>query len=299
MDIRKKIIVAAVLALSLSAGAQNVSDLIVSEVMPVPDSTSLIDGYGAKTGWIELFNASQGTVNFGGCFLTDDRSDLQKSPISTLDRSTRLGPRQSVVFYTGGHNDNGTYYTSFIVRPGSTVYLVSNDGRTIVDSLQVPSDIPVSMSAAKFAHDNKARIFDEIRVSSPTPGSYSAGGSRETGAHRMGREDPHGWILTMVAVSVVFLALMLLWWLFSMLFRKKDKTPKPSRAKGLTPEVAAAISMALEAEFGSEPVAAISMALHEFLNDTVHDNESFIITINPSATSQWAQKSLGFRRSPR
>ena len=296
MDTRKLFLTAAAIVLSLQAFAQNVSDLIISEVMAVPDESSVVDGYGEKTGWIELFNTSQGTVNFGGCFLTDDPSDLRKSPISGLDRSTRLGPRQSVVFYASGHGSDGTYYTNFPVRAGSTVYLVSNDGRTIVDSIEIPADIPAGKSVSKFAHDYRAVIFDDVRTTSPTPGSYNAGGSLETGAQKVAREDPHGWILTLVSVSVVFIALMLLWWLFAALFgQKKKKTPA---SKGMNPEVAAAISMALQSEFGSEVYAASGLALHEYLQDTVHDNESFIITIRPSEGSQWASKSQGFRRYP-
>ena len=296
MDTRKLFLTAAAIVLSLQALAQNVSDLIISEVMAVPNESSVVDGYGEKTGWIELFNTSQGTVNFGGCFLTDDPSDLKKSPISGLDRSTRLGPRQSVVFYASGHGSDGTYYTNFPVRAGSTVYLVSNDGRTIVDSIEIPADIPAGKSISKFAHDYKAVIFDDVRTTSPTPGSYNAGGSLETGAQKVAREDPHGWILTLVSVSVVFFALMLLWWLFAALFGQRKK--KAPAAKGMNPEVAAAISMALQSEFGSEVYAAIGLALHEYLQDTVHDNESFIITIRPSEGSQWASKSQGFRRYP-
>ena len=296
MDTRKLFLTAATIILSLNVFAQNVSDLIISEVMAVPDGSSVVDGYGEKTGWIEIFNTSQGTVNFGGCFFTDDLSDLRKSPISSLDRSTRLGPRQSIVFYASGHGSDGTYYTNFPVRAGSTIYLVSNDGRTVVDSLSVPSDIPAGKSVSKFAHDYRAIIFDDIHTTAPTPGSYNAGGSLETGAQRVAREDPHGWILTLVAVSVVFFALMLLWWLFAVLFGKRKK--KGPVSKGMSPETAAAITMALQSEFGSEVYAAIGMALHQYLQDTVHDNESFIITIRPSEGSQWASRSQGFRRNP-
>lgn len=44
-------------------------------------------------------------------------------------------------------------------------------------------------------------------------------------------------------------------------------------------EEAAAIAMALEQELCSEAYAAIGMALHQYLSDTVHDMESYIITI--------------------
>ena len=177
MSVKKLFLLVPALAVSLLAGAQNVSDLIISEVMPVPDSTSLVDDFGVRNGWVELFNTSQGTVNIGGCYLTDDRSDLRKSMISTLDRSARLGPRQSVVFYASGDQSNGTFYTSFKLRPGTTIYLVSNDGRTLVDSLSVPSGIPAGKSIAKFAYDNKAVVFSECKLSAeeiPQDGKYHA-----------------------------------------------------------------------------------------------------------------------------
>jgi hypothetical protein len=37
--------------------------------------------------------------------------------------------------------------------------------------------------------------------------------------------------------------------------------------------------MALDQELSGEVYAAIGMAVHQYLSDTVHDNESYIITI--------------------
>lgn len=110
--------------------------------MAEPDSTGILDEYGRRTGWIEIFNKSQGTVNYGGCFLSDDRNNLKKSPITKSDSRTKLGPRQVVLFHASGDGSDGTFYTGFEIRRGSTVYLVSNDGRTIVDSVNVPANLP-------------------------------------------------------------------------------------------------------------------------------------------------------------
>ena len=66
----------------------------------------------------------------------------------------------------------------------------------------------------------------------------------------------------------------------------------------MTPEVAAAIALALERELGGEVYAAIALAMHQYLNDSVHDNESFIITIRHNQ-SAWNHKEQGFRKSPR
>lgn len=109
----------------------------------------------------------------------------------------------------------------------------------------------------------------------------------------MAAKDPHGAIITLVSVSMVFIALILLFFAYTFIgnissgkwnlkkllpVRKKKSVPVKS-GEGMSDEVAAAIAMALDKEFGSETYAAIGMALHQYFNDTVHDLESYIITI--------------------
>lgn len=290
--------------------AQNVSDLIISEVMAEPDSTGILDEYGRRTGWIEIFNKSQGTVNYGGCFLSDDRNNLKKSPITKSDSRTKLGPRQVVLFHAGGDGSDGTFYTGFEVRRGSTVYLVSNDGRTIVDSVNVPANLPAGKSVAKIANDLRQMEFEiSAEPSDPTPGMVNGDQTTETGAQKMAREDKHGFVLSGVSVLVVFCALMILWWLFSLLGKvsdeKKEKCEckKADKAKvktsgEITPEIAAAIGLALDQEMNGEVYAAISLALHLYMEDTVHDNESFVLTINRKQSS-WNSKGQNFRQLPK
>ena len=106
----------------------------------------------------------------------------------------------------------------------------------------------------------------------------------------MAARDPHGIIISAVSVSVVFGALIILYFAYTFIGRvtsgqiKMPRVKLPSFSKKPaerypTPEEAAAIAMALEKEFGGETYAAISLALHQYLNDTVHDNESYILTI--------------------
>ena len=123
------------------------------------------------------------------------------------------------------------------------------------------------------------------------------------GAERMAQTDPHGWTLALIAVSTVFTALVILYFIYSFIGKASNsKVPgvKRSRKKGSAPdaETAAAIAMALEAEQGGEVNAAIAMALHLHFNDTVHDIEPGIITFAPRV-SQWNDKTLTFRKSPR
>ena len=125
------------------------------------------------------------------------------------------------------------------------------------------------------------------------------------GAQKMAETDPHGWTLSLIAVTTVFAALVILYFIYSLIGRASQKDmprlPRVKKAKaGSRPDedTAAAIAMALEAEMGGEINAAIAMALHMYLNDTVHDMESGIITFVPTQ-SAWSDKTLTFRKTPR
>ena len=290
----------------LSLDAQNLSDLLIGEVL-VENTSGIVDGYGQRNGWIELFNTSNGTVKFGGCYLSDDKSDLKKYHIPTSDRSAQLGPRQSVVFYTSGNSSQGTFYTNFKLRNGSTLYLVSNDGRTIIDQVEIPADLPADQSVVRIPVGVKEMEFKTQVNPNPTPGSYNGNVDAKTKSQIMKEQDPHGLVLTLIAVMVVFTALLILSFIFGWIgnANKRGKQgPKVKKSKKsldgkLTPEIAAAISLALSSEFGGEVYAAIALALDDYLRGGVHDIESMVITIQPSGNGNWADKTQNFRQLPR
>ena len=106
----------------------------------------------------------------------------------------------------------------------------------------------------------------------------------------MAARDPHGIIITVVSVAVVFTALVVLFFAYTFVGKavngKVDwkslvrRFKRKSKGKGMpSEEEAAAIAMALDQKLNGETYAAIGLALHQYLNDTVHDNESYIITI--------------------
>ena len=105
----------------------------------------------------------------------------------------------------------------------------------------------------------------------------------------MAERDPHGVIITIVSVSVVFCSLIILYYAYTFIGKILSgelKLTLPKRRRKTADnsgqpeeEVAAAIALALDQELNGETYAAIGMALHQYLNDTVHDNESYIITI--------------------
>jgi len=289
----------------LVLAAQNVSDLIISEALAQPDSTGILDEYGRRTGWIELYNKSTGTVNFGGCYLTDDRTDLRKSLIPKSDLRTKLGPRQVVLIWCSGRSEDGTFYAGFTLSPGKTVYLVSNDGRTVIDSLAIPSTLPEGLAAYKQAYDIRRQNWEFVdNPEIPSPRAVNGGSDTTSGGALMKERDPHGWILSITSVSVVFSALAILWFLFWLLFdRHAKKSAAPGKAAQVTKgtpegEVAAAIALALDMEQDGDTYAAIATAVHLYLTESIHDPEPGIVTI-VRKESAWNNKALTFRKLPR
>ena len=81
--------------------------------------------------------------------------------------------------------------------------------------------------------------------------------------------DPHGVIMTLVSISVVFASLMILYIAYTIIGRLAGNRP---RRKPETSELPSG-------EDSAEIAAAIGMALHRHLEETVHDEESYVITI--------------------
>lgn len=127
------------------------------------------------------------------------------------------------------------------------------------------------------------------------------------GADRMAQVDPHGWTLTLISVSVVFCALIILYFVYSFsgdFFSGKIKLKKRTRKGGKAvpdEETAIAIALALNEERGSgeesERAAAIATALHLYLSESVHDIETGVITIRRK-NSPWGNKERNFRKLP-
>ena len=124
------------------------------------------------------------------------------------------------------------------------------------------------------------------------------------GSDRMAQTDPHGWTLTIISVTVVFLALIVLYFLYNLsgkiftgAFKRKPSTKKKN-AQVPDAEVAAAIALALDMEEDGDSYAAIAAAIHLYLASGIHDTEPGIVTIRRK-DSPWSNKALTFRKLPR
>ena len=174
----------------------------------------------------------------------------------------------------------------------------------------------------KEAHDLRQREFEAVPTPTvPSPGIFNGDLNAASKAEAMKEKDPHGGILSLVAVTVVFSALAILWFLFWLFFDRpakkaaeaKNQPPKPRKEKKgkkaaaladvpagtPTDEIAAVIALAMDMEQGGDDYAAIAMAMHLYFSDAVHDNESFVLTMRPKEGSAWNDKKQIFRKLPR
>ena len=125
------------------------------------------------------------------------------------------------------------------------------------------------------------------------------------GAEKLLVTDPHGWILCLVSVSVVFSCLLILCGIYTLsgaIFSGKLKFRFPGKSRRGDEEAAVAAALAVALETGGnadDAEAAIAAALAMELSGSGHDAESYVITIKDRRPSGWSSKNFNFRKKPK
>lgn len=315
----------AVLLIAGTVKAQNMSDMRLNEVL-VTNTDGYVDDYGNRSGWIELFNTSYGTVDIGGCYLSDDRNDLTKYMIPKGDVLTKVKPRQHALFFADGMKDRGTFHVNFMLQNGGVVYFTSSDGRTIIDVINIPVDLPENVSFGRvmdgegFAepthflrksyriaekealYGDENAGFDILPKATPSTNNVTLDG--ESKAIKMAETDPSGAIMAGTAMSVVFLALIILALVFKIIgnYSIKKASVKTADAMGDGAQGAVKVEEATKnGKITAETYAAIAMACHLYKQETeAHDFENTILTIHKTARSYspWSSKIYTLRETP-
>lgn len=255
----------AILWASLPLSAQSVTAARINEVM-IDNVDNYIDSYGKRSPWIEIYNSSAGSIDLAGCFLTDDPQNLKKYMIPKGDVLTAIKPRQSVVFFADEMPLRGTFHLNFTLASNVSHYLalISNDGSTIIDEVEVPAAIP--------ANNSYARIDDGVRTAvaaeawhitqHTTPGSNNVVKDKNEKIDRLQEADPNGFVMTVTAMLVVFLGLLILFLAYKLvgivamriearqesLHNLPHQEPTVATSTTEDPLVAVAISLALTSE---------------------------------------------------
>jgi Na+-transporting methylmalonyl-CoA/oxaloacetate decarboxylase gamma subunit len=286
------------MSVTLTLGAQSQSDIRINEFL-VHNTNDFEDDFGHKNGWIELFNSSYGTVNIGGCYLTNDPSNLTKYIIPKGDVLTKIQPRQHVLFWADNEPFRGTFHINFKLEDSQEILFVASDGKTIIDRVKIPHDLLDT-------NVSYGRTFDGVGstdgsegwqvMKRTSPSTNNSGVDEVPKSVLVEKADPYGIIMSITAISVVFIALILLYVIFKQV---GNYHIKKSRERSL---VSMSDSDKLKAtNVSAEVYAAIAAALHSYLqgNET-HDVENTVLTISRVTKnySPWSSKIYTLRETP-
>ncbi len=296
---------------SLPMMAQMDASIKLNEVM-TKNETSLIDGYGERNAWVEIANISHSTYNIRGMYLTTDRTVLDKkmsvpervkrmSQIPNGDTRTNLSAQQIIVFQLNSSPAQGALHLSVKVDADKPTWIALYNGNAtqLIDSVTVP----VLAADQSYARINNNGIGDwEVKSADRvTPGIQNQTVVSESKVAKFKREDPYGFGMAIMAMSIVFFCLALLWitfTLFGLFMRHMETAKKVAHHQPIKPitktvektiEVGHKTGIMLKEGFDKKGIdkevylAVIGLALRQY-EDDIHDVESGVITIKPKNT---------------
>lgn len=290
---------AALLFGAAGASAQSRDALRINEVMVLNDS-SIVDEYGQHSAWIELFNANFAPLEISSVFLTNDKSNPRKYPVPLGDVNTELPSRQHVVFFADGEPNKGTFHTSFVLTPGQEnwIGIYDADGKTLIDEVVIPASL---LPGQTWARTEDGAGTWAVRTGSDndyiTPSSANIIKDTNSKIELFAERDENGFGMTIMAMAIVFSALLLLCLCFYGIGKTGSFFARLNKSRALGVETGGSEPAAVSHDSGEE-IAAIAMALYEHLN--AHDTENTVLTINKvkRAYSPWSSKIYGLREVP-
>ena len=296
---RKLLLTAIIVAASASAlFAQDRKALRINEVM-VENESSIIDDYGERHGWIELFNANFAPLEISSIYLTNDKDDPRKYPVPLGEVNTRIAKRQHVVFFADGQPDKGTFHTNFVLEPGKDNWIgvYDADGITLIDEIVIPASLTADNSYARSvdgAGEWSVRDGGEAYI---TPSGANVIRDTNSKVEEFARLDSNGFGMTVMAMCIVFSALLCLCLCFYGIGKIGASVSRLNKMRAHGVEKHDVEKGEVVHDSGEE-IAAIVMALHDHLN--AHDTENTVLTINKvkRAYSPWSSKIYGLREVP-
>ena len=293
----KIFLLSGLLLAGIQMNGQSQADMCINEYLVI-NTDDFEDDFGHKSGWIELFNSSYGTVNIGGCYLTNDPDNLTKYIIPKGDVLTKIKPRQHILFWADDQPYRGTFHINFTLEESDEVLFVASDGKTIIDRIKIRKDLDTNVSYGRVEDGIGTRDGSEgwsiLQRTSPSTNNF--GVDKESASTIFKRIDPYGGIMSFTAMSVVFLALILLYLVFKQIGKYNVRKNMERAEKSLGKHAAKT-----EEETSAEIYAAIAAAMHMYTqDDESHDIENTILTIARVTKnySPWSSKIYTLREKP-
>lgn len=276
---------------STQSKAQSGLDLRINEIL-VHNDSNYVDDYGMRNSWIEIFNSAYNSVNMAGMYLTNDPNNPKKYRIAKGDPITNIPSRNYLVFFADNHPTRGILHLNFSLEDTNYLALYDVNGRTLLDEIiYPPQKSNISFGRELDGSENW------ISLNKTTPKSNNFTGELITAGDEFVKMDPTGLGMALIAMSVVFSALVLLYIVFKntrKLYSINFRTLFGKRIQEV-----ASVSQE-EQDIPGEVGAAIAVALNLYISQ-YHDHEEAVLTIKKVARtySPWSSKIYGLNRSPR
>jgi hypothetical protein len=268
-----------------SGFSQGGSDLRINEIL-VDNDSNYVDDFGQRSSWIEIFNTAYNKVNIAGMYLTDDPNNPTKYLIPKGDPVTVIPARNYLVFFADNRTTRGILHLNFDLEHSDYLALYDVNGKTLIDEIRILQQNPdVSFGRLNDGSDE----FGMLDKTTPKASNYT--GTVVTAGEEFVKMDPYGLGMAVIAMSVVFIALILLYLVFKNIRRlytidlkKLFTKEKILREINETQDISGEVN------------AAISMALYLYRNE-LHDHEETVLTIKKVARtySPWSSKIYGLR----
>ncbi|KAA6316403.1 hypothetical protein EZS27_033281, partial [termite gut metagenome] len=196
-----------------------------------------------------------------------------------------------------------TFHVNFTLDPNKENYiaLYDSNGKTLIDEVVIPAG---QIADHSYARENDGSPNWVVKGSGEgsyvTPSTNNKTDDRNIKIENFKKHDSAGVGMAIIAMSVVFIGLILLFISFKVVGNTAVKLTNRNamKAHGITDKAEA------KEKFGGtlsgEQYAAIAMAMHEYMND-VHDIEDMILTIDKvkRTYSPWSSKIYTLREVPR
>ena len=316
----------------LGVSAQGVLNVRINEVL-VLNENDIVDDYGVRESWVELFNTGYERVNVGGCYLgiryadrydADGNKLIKKYYIPRNNPATSIEPLGYRLFFCEGTDTKGTFYTNFTLgdEPVDMVILYNANGKDIISVFKFPENYtPVpDVAWGILGHEEiESKVFPEFTRAERRALRGDAVAARlkyqpqamlkttplatnevneEVPRHEVFRQrDETGAVMSLTAMSVVFLALVAIFLVFKVIgMVMVRRANRKSVKEGGEPVVG---KQARDGGYTGEEMAAIGLALKLYQED-LHVHESTVITINHvnRMYSPWNSKIHGITELP-
>lgn len=286
----------------VSVSAQGIKDIRINEIQ-VYNTDGLVDDYGHRNGWIELYNTGYQQVDVAGAYLKVNGKEYR---IPKGDKRTVIPPQGYLIFFAEGTAAKGTFHTNFRLEDTNYVEFYDQSGKgNPVDRLDYNlPDMRENVSFGWFEdHDGNEKLMN-LPVTTPRATNNTLEKKPRSEVFR--EQDPSGGVMAIIAMGVVFTALAMLFLIFKLtgLAFVKHGAMKEKRAKKAEgkPQDAAVPEIKVKAKEGTiagEELAAIAIAMYQYSED-LHDIENTVLTINRGAKhySPWSSKIYGLRQLP-